>query len=64
MDKKFNLYWGDSGRLSSGSPHPAGYVIEGLFNDSLTEDDAQSIEKLRVGEKHVDSDGDTWERIA
>lgn len=62
--KKFNLYWGDSGRLSFGSPHSEDYVIDGLFNDSLTEDDAQDIDKLQVGEKHVDPDGDTWERIA
>jgi hypothetical protein len=62
--KKFNLYWGDTGSLSSGSPHPADYVIDGRFQDSLPEEDAQDIEKLRVGEKHVDPDGDTWERIA
>lgn len=62
--KKFNLYWGDSGRLSSGSPHPADHVIDQRFSGCLSGFTAQAIELLQVSEKHVDADGDTWERIA
>ncbi len=62
--KMFNLYWGDSGRLSSGSPHEGNYVIDELFSDALTADDGTAIDALPVNGKHVDEDGDTWECIA
>lgn len=62
--KMFNLYWGDSGRLSSGSPHDRTHVIDARFEDALTEDDARQIDMLPISGKHVDADGDTWERIA
>lgn len=61
--KQFNLYW-STGRLSSGSPHRGDNVIGGLFGDAVTEEDATAIDALAVGAKHVDADGDTWERIA
>lgn len=64
MDKKFNLYWGDSGLMSPGSPHLEAYVINELFANILSESDAASLGLLEVGQKHVDLDGDTWERIA
>lgn len=61
--KKFNLYW-EGAYLSSGSPHAGDYVIDDLFNDGLTPEDAEHIDRLEVGEKHIDGDGDTWERTA
>lgn len=63
-EKRFNLYWGGTGRLSTGSPHRQKYVIDELFCDALSEATAAEIDALGVGEKHVDPDGDTWERIA
>lgn len=64
MDKQFNLYWGGTGRLSTGSPHRQKYVVEERLDDALSEDTAAEIDSLAIGEKHVDPDGDTWERIA
>lgn len=63
-EKRFNLYWSDTGRLSAGSPHIGSYVVNELFNGALTIRDADAIEALPVGGKYVDEDGDTWERIA
>lgn len=61
--KQFNLYW-STGRLSSGSPHWGDYVVGERFGESLNPDDVEAIDTLAVGSKHVDADGDTWERMS
>lgn len=63
MDKKFNLYWNGQ-RLSGGSPHTEEHVVADRFDDTLTDGDVRAVEQLVVGQKHVDIDGDVWERIA
>lgn len=63
-EKRFNLYWGhNTGRPSGGSPYTKEYVVDEQFNGLLSEDDVQAIDTLEIDQRHVDKDGDTWERI-